>query len=87
VQAYFARLAIDYLIGYVLSPLSWKLGKNFSVGRVQTCGLKVIIEKEEEILNFVEELFYTIQGMFKNLLLQPKLTEFKEEEINRLLGI
>lgn len=84
VYAYFARLAIDYLIGYILSPLAWKLGKNYSVGRVQTCGLKVIIEKEEEILNFIEELYHMVYGLFNGLDLTPKLIEFKEQDINRI---
>lgn len=50
VNAFLSRLAIDYLIGYTLSPLTWKFGSNFSVGRVQSSGVKMVIEKERKYL-------------------------------------
>jgi DNA topoisomerase-1 len=72
IHAFLSRLATDYLIGYTLSPVTWKLGK-YSVGRVQSPGVKLVIEQEKVILNFVPQTYYFLEGVFENLPIKPKV--------------
>ena len=72
IYAFLSRLATDYLIGYTLSPLTWKLGK-YSVGRVQSPGVKLVIEQEKVILNFVPQTYYFLEGVFENFSIKPKI--------------
>ncbi|ADQ14775.1 type I DNA topoisomerase [Halanaerobium hydrogeniformans] len=61
VDAQQARRLLDRLVGYRLSPLLWKkVRKGLSAGRVQTIAVKLICEREEEIRNFEEEEYWTI---------------------------
>lgn len=68
VKAQQARRILDRIVGYELSPLLWKkMGKNWlSAGRVQTVALRLIVEREKEILNFKTVDYYQISGEFKN---------------------
>ena len=68
VKAQQARRILDRIVGYELSPLLWaKLGKNWlSAGRVQTVALRVVVEREKEILAFKQEKYFQIMGIFKN---------------------
>ncbi len=53
IDAYLARRALDYLVGYTLSPLLWrKLPGSRSAGRVQSVALRLICEREAEIEAF-----------------------------------
>ncbi|RQD77356.1 MAG: type I DNA topoisomerase [Halanaerobium sp. MSAO_Bac5] len=62
VDAQQARRLLDRLVGYRLSPLLWKkVRKGLSAGRVQTIAVKLICEREEEIRNFEEEEYWTIE--------------------------
>lgn len=67
IKAQQARRILDRIVGYELSPLLWKkLGKNWlSAGRVQTVGLRLIVEREKEILAFKPEKYYQINGIFE----------------------
>ncbi|MDW8066688.1 MAG: type I DNA topoisomerase [Aquificaceae bacterium] len=67
VKAQFARRVLDRLIGYKLSPYLWKaLGKNtLSVGRVQSPALRLIVEREREILAFRKRDYYYIRAFFE----------------------
>ena len=67
VKAQITRRLLDRIVGYELSPLLWKkLGKNWlSAGRVQTIALRLIVEREKEIENFLVSEFYRIKGIFK----------------------
>ncbi len=61
VDAYLARRALDYLVGFTLSPVLWrKLPGSRSAGRVQSVALRLICERELEIEKFVAEEYWTI---------------------------
>lgn len=66
VKAQQARRILDRIVGYELSPLLWKkLGKNWlSAGRVQSVGLRLIVEREKEIKAFGQEQYFQIFGVF-----------------------
>jgi DNA topoisomerase I len=75
VHAFLSRLAMDYLIGYTLSPLTWQLGK-YSVGRVQSPSVRLIIDQEMEIFNFVSTTYWTLDGIFEDLNIKAKTLSF-----------
>jgi DNA topoisomerase-1 len=61
INAQQARRALDYLVGFNLSPLLWKkVQRGLSAGRVQSPALRLIVEREQEIENFNEEEYWTI---------------------------
>ena len=63
VNAYKARRALDYLVGFNLSPLLWKKIKpGLSAGRVQSVALRLICEREEEIAQFVRLEYWTVEA-------------------------
>jgi DNA topoisomerase-1 len=66
VKAQQARRILDRIVGYELSPLLWKkLGKNWlSAGRVQSVGLRLIVEREKEIQAFKLDQYFQIYGVF-----------------------
>ena len=65
VDAYMARRALDYLVGFNISPILWtKLPGSKSAGRVQSVALKLITEREHEIESFKPEEFWTLSVKF-----------------------
>ncbi len=63
VNAQQARRALDYLVGFNLSPLLWKkVRRGLSAGRVQSPALRMICEREEEIAAFQAREYWTIEG-------------------------
>lgn len=61
VNAQQARRALDYLVGFNLSPLLWKkIRRGLSAGRVQSPALRLIVEREEEIERFVSQEYWRI---------------------------
>ncbi|MGH8308192.1 MAG: DNA topoisomerase I [Steroidobacteraceae bacterium] len=63
VNAQQARRALDYLVGFNLSPLLWKkVQPGLSAGRVQSPALRMICEREEEIAAFKAQEYWTIEG-------------------------
>ena len=63
VNAQQARRALDYLVGFNLSPVLWrKVQRGLSAGRVQSPALRMIVEREEEIEAFVAREYWTIEA-------------------------
>lgn len=63
VDAQQARRALDYLVGFNLSPLLWKkVRRGLSAGRVQSPALRLIVKREDEINAFIKEEYWTIHG-------------------------
>ncbi len=87
VEAYLARRALDYLVGFNISPILWtKLPGSKSAGRVQSVALKLITEREKEIELFNPEEYWTLASDFtnkdnKNIL--SKLSLFNGEKVER----
>ncbi len=66
VEAYLARRALDYLVGFTLSPVLWrKLPGSRSAGRVQSVALRLICERESEIEAFKPREYWTIEVEFQ----------------------
>lgn len=64
VDAYLARRALDYLVGFSLSPVLWrKLPGSRSAGRVQSVALRLICDREAEIEAFKTEEYWTIEAL------------------------
>jgi len=67
VSAQQARRVLDRWVGYEVSPILWKkLKKGLSAGRVQSVALRMICEREEAILNFKPEEYWSVTGDFKH---------------------
>src|SRR6201996_6661513 len=66
VDAYLARRALDYLVGFTLSPVLWrKLPGSRSAGRVQSVALRLVCEREAEIEAFRAREYWTIEAVFQ----------------------
>ena len=67
VDSYMARRALDYLVGFNISPILWtKLPGSKSAGRVQSVALRLLTEREHEIENFKPVEFWTLNLKFKS---------------------
>ena len=65
VNAQQARRILDRLVGFELSPVLWrKVQPKLSAGRVQSVALRLIVDKEREILNFKNEAYYKVDALF-----------------------
>ncbi len=66
VDAYLARRALDYLVGFTLSPVLWrKLPGSRSAGRVQSVALRIVCEREAEIEAFKAREYWTIEAVIQ----------------------
>ena len=87
VEAYLARRALDYLVGFNISPILWtKLPGSKSAGRVQSVALKLITEREKEIELFNPEEYWTLSSEFTNTYNKnfiSKLSLYDEKKIER----
>src|SRR5262250_2429052 len=86
VNAQQARRALDYLVGFNLSPLLWKkVRRGLSAGRVQSPALRMICEREEEIAAFVPQEYWTLdgQGEHTQQRFPLKLTEYQGTKVEQ----
>jgi DNA topoisomerase I len=86
VNAQQARRALDYLVGFNLSPLLWKkVRRGLSAGRVQSPALRMICEREEEIARFVPQEYWTIdaRGELSKQTFPLKLTEYRGQKVEQ----
>ncbi|WP_375625748.1 type I DNA topoisomerase [Bartonella sp. MU37NMGALS] len=88
VDAYLARRALDYLVGFTLSPVLWrKLPGARSAGRVQSVALRIICDRESEIEHFIKEDYWSITTQLKTIRndsFQARLTMFNQRKIGKL---
>lgn len=88
VDAYLARRALDYLVGFTLSPVLWrKLPGARSAGRVQSVALRIICDRESEIEHFIKEDYWSITTQLKTIRndhFQARLTMFNQRKISKL---
>ena len=87
VEAYLARRALDYLVGFNISPILWtKLPGSKSAGRVQSVALKLITEREHEIERFNPEEYWSLTSDFTNTdnkNIFSKISFFNGEKVER----
>ena len=87
VNAQQARRALDYLVGFTLSPVLWrKLPGSRSAGRVQSVALRLICGRETEIEAFVPREYWTIEADFrtgKGEMLTAKLVRLRGEKVEK----
>ena len=87
VDAYMARRALDYLVGFNISPILWtKLPGSKSAGRVQSVALKLITEREHEIESFKPEEFWTLSVKFvdeKKQNITASITQLDNKKIEK----
>lgn len=86
VNAQQARRALDYLVGFNLSPLLWKkIRYGLSAGRVQSPALRLIVEREEEIEKFVTQEYWDLEAtaMTEDKPFTAKLTIYKGNKLEQ----
>ncbi len=85
VDAYMARRALDYLVGFNISPILWtKLPGSKSAGRVQSVALKLITEREHEIESFRPEEFWTLNVNFTDQKKQKITASISQLDNNKI---
>ncbi len=86
VNAQQARRALDYLVGFNLSPLLWKkIRYGLSAGRVQSPALRMIVEREEDIEKFVTQEYWDLESALaaENKSFTAKLTIYEGEKLEQ----
>ncbi len=87
IDAYMARRALDYLVGFTLSPVLWrKLPGSRSAGRVQSVALRLICEREAEIEVFKTREYWTVDALFgtnKKQTLKARLTHLDGRKLDK----
>ncbi|MHA6685288.1 type I DNA topoisomerase [Mesorhizobium sp. A556] len=88
VDAYLARRALDYLVGFTLSPVLWrKLPGARSAGRVQSVALRLVCERESEIERFIREEYWNIAAILgtpRKDSFEARLTGFDGKKLQKL---
>ncbi|MBN1281688.1 MAG: type I DNA topoisomerase [Alphaproteobacteria bacterium] len=86
VDAYLVRRALDYLIGFGISPLLWRRNLGKSAGRVQSVAVKLVVDREREIEKFVPKEYWSLtaecakgQNSFT-----AKLSQFSGQKIDKM---
>ena len=87
IEAYLARRALDYLVGFTLSPVLWrKLPGSRSAGRVQSVALRLICEREAEIEVFRAQEYWSIEVVFRTeegALVKSRLTQLDGKRLDK----
>ena len=86
INAQQARRALDYLVGFNLSPLLWKkIRRGLSAGRVQSPALRMIVEREEEIEQFKTREYWTIEADLERagMEFKARLVRYEERKIEQ----
>jgi DNA topoisomerase I len=87
IEAYLARRALDYLVGFTLSPVLWrKLPGSRSAGRVQSVALRLICDREAEIEAFRAREYWTVEADFLTPASAPftaRLTHFEGKRLEQ----
>ncbi len=86
VDAQQARRALDYLVGFNLSPLLWKkIRYGLSAGRVQSPALRMIVTREEEIEKFIKQEYWTVisRNLFSKQEFAAKLIEYQSNKVTQ----
>jgi DNA topoisomerase-1 len=87
IDAYRARRALDYLVGFTLSPVLWrKLPGAKSAGRVQSVALRLIVEREREIEGFRPQEYWSVTADMEQdgTPFQARLVKYKGDKLDRL---
>ncbi|HEX8624415.1 MAG TPA: type I DNA topoisomerase [Allosphingosinicella sp.] len=87
IDAYRARRALDYLVGFTLSPVLWrKLPGAKSAGRVQSVALRLVVDREREIELFRAQEYWSVTALMESdgQEFLARLVRFKGEKIDRL---
>src|SRR3989337_372399 len=88
VNAYLARRALDYLVGFTLSPVLWrKLPGARSAGRVQSVALRLVCDREAEIERFIREEYWQIAALLGTPRaegFESRLTAFEGKKLQKL---
>ncbi|HYE27607.1 MAG TPA: type I DNA topoisomerase [Allosphingosinicella sp.] len=87
IDAYRARRALDYLVGFTLSPVLWrKLPGAKSAGRVQSVALRLIVDREREIELFRAQEYWSVAALMEadGQEFLARLVRFKGEKLDRL---
>ena len=87
IDAYRARRALDYLVGFTLSPVLWrKLPGAKSAGRVQSVALRLVVEREREIEAFKTQQYWSVTGLFEQggTPFRARLARWRGDKIERL---
>ncbi|MEC8623045.1 MAG: type I DNA topoisomerase, partial [Pseudomonadota bacterium] len=87
VEAYLARRALDYLVGFTLSPILWrKLPGSRSAGRVQSVALRLVCDREREIEIFIPTEYWSVQAEFETTggeQFKANLTHYNGKKLDR----
>ena len=87
IDAYRARRALDYLVGFTLSPVLWrKLPGAKSAGRVQSVALRLVVDREREIELFRAQEYWSVAALMEadGTEFQARLVRYNGEKIDRL---
>jgi len=80
VDAQQARRVLDRIVGFELSPVLWrKVRPSLSAGRVQSVAVRLIVEREREINQFIPESSYRVNAIFKSIDIKGQPVELKTE--------
>lgn len=83
VDAYLVRRALDYLIGFGISPLLWRRNLGKSAGRVQSVAVKLVVDREREIEAFKPTEYWSLNAVCNNDF-KASLTKFDGEKIEKM---